>query len=147
MVVIPNGSNDACCLLTACVNGYGKRSPLTEYPVKGRGTRGVADIDTDERNGDVVGVKLVGDTDELMMITEKGILIRTRARDVSQIGRNTKGVRLIRIDDGDKLVAMARVEAEEPDEGAPANDQGSGSAPTPPEAPGTPSDESEPGGE
>lgn len=113
MVVIPNGSNDACCLLTATENGYGKRSPLTEYPVKGRGTRGVADIDTEDRNGDVVGVKLVSDTDELMMITEKGILIRTRAADVSQIGRNTKGVRLIRIDEGDKLVAMARVEAEE----------------------------------
>jgi DNA gyrase subunit A len=113
MVVIPDGSNDVCCLLTACVNGYGKRSPLSAYPVKGRGTRGVADIDTDDRNGDVVGVKLVSTTDELMMITQNGILIRTRAADVSEVGRNTKGVRLIRLDDGDKLVGIARVDAEE----------------------------------
>jgi DNA gyrase subunit A len=130
MVVIPNGSNDACCLLTACVNGYGKRSALAEYPVKGRGTRGVADIDTEGRNGDVVGVKLVGDTDEMMMITQNGILIRTRASDVRQVGRNTQGVRLIRIVDGDKLGAMARVEAEEPAETTPSD-----SAATPPEAP------------
>jgi DNA gyrase subunit A len=122
MVVIPDGRNDGLTLLTACENGYGKRSPLSGYPLKGRGTRGVADIETDERNGDVVGIKLVSESDELMMITQNGILIRTRARDVSEINRNTKGVRLIRLDDGDKLVAIARVEVEEESNGEAAGD-------------------------
>ena len=129
MVVIPLGDNDSFSLLTACENGYGKRSALSEYPVKGRGTRGVNDIDTEERNGDVVGVKLVSETDELMMITQNGILIRTRAADVSVIGRNTKGVRLLRLDEGDKLVAVAKVEKDEGDE----NGEAAAESPTEPQ--------------
>ena len=65
-------SNERLQVLTACVNGYGKRTPLEEYPVKGRGTRGVINIDANDRNGDVVGMKLVRDNDEVMLITEKG---------------------------------------------------------------------------
>ena len=85
---------------------------MTDYPVKGRGTRGVINIDANERNGDVVGMKLVTDADEAMLITEKGILIRTKVAEIRETGRNAAGVRLIKLDEGDRLVAMARVEAD-----------------------------------
>src|SRR5262245_63410243 len=98
------------------MNGYGKRTPLTDYPIKGRGTRGVINIDANERNGEVVGMKLVNDAGQVMLITEKGILIRTRVSEIRETGRNASGVRLIKLDEGDKLVAMAKIEAEE-DEG------------------------------
>jgi DNA gyrase subunit A len=129
MLIVPNGENTGRKVLTACVNGYGKRTPLEDYPVKGRGTRGVINIDANERNGDVVGMKLVTDTDEVMLITEKGILIRTRVGEIRETGRNAAGVRLIKLDEGDKLVAMAQVEAE--DEGPP--------PPPPPPQPTSPS--------
>jgi DNA gyrase subunit A len=111
MLVINHGDNTGKKLLTACMNGYGKRTPLEDYPVKGRGTRGVINIDANDRNGDVVGMKLVADTDEVMLITEKGILMRTRVDEIRETGRGASGVRLIKVDDGDKLVAMAQVEA------------------------------------
>jgi DNA gyrase subunit A len=125
MIIVPGGE-DGCCVLTACQNGYGKRSLLIEYPVKGRGTRGVIDIITSERNGEVVGMKLVAETDHIMFITEKGILMRTRVSDISSIGRNTQGVRLIKLDEGDRLVALAKIDAEE-DGG-----EESGASPPPP---------------
>src|SRR4051812_5483636 len=77
MIVVPNGDNTSCFVLTACVNGYGKRTPMEDYPVKGRGTRGVINIDANDRNGEVVGMKRVNEGSEIMLITEKGILIRT----------------------------------------------------------------------
>ena len=120
MIVVPNGENGCCQVLTACVKGYGKRTPLEDYPVKGRGTRGVINIDANDRNGDVVGMKLVIDSDEIMFITQNGILMRTRVSEIRQTGRNAQGVRLIKLDDGDKLVAMAKVDAE-PDKGAAAD--------------------------
>ncbi len=113
MLVVPNGQNSELKVLTACVNGYGKRTPLEDYPVKGRGTRGVINIDANERNGDVVGMKLVTDADEVMLITEQGILIRTRVSEIRETGRNAAGVRLIKLDDGDRLVAMAKIDKEE----------------------------------
>jgi DNA gyrase subunit A len=114
MLVIPGGDNTASIkLLTACEKGYGKRTPLEEYPVKGRGTRGVINIDASERNGDVIAMALVADTDEVMFITERGILMRTPVGEVRETGRNAQGVRLIRVDEGDRLVAMARIDAEE----------------------------------
>jgi DNA gyrase subunit A len=114
MIVVPNGENGCCQVMTACVNGYGKRTPLEDYPVKGRGTRGVINIDANERNGDVVGLTLVVGSDEVMFISEKGILIRTRVGEIRETGRNAAGVKLIRLDEGDRLVAMAKVDAEEP---------------------------------
>ena len=115
MIVVPEGANTGQ-VLTGCVNGYGKRTPLEDYPLKGRGTQGVINIDATDRNGEVVGMKLVSAEDEVMMITEKGILIRTKVGEIRETGRNAAGVRLIKVDEGDKLVAMARVEAEdEPD--------------------------------
>ncbi|MDW8261037.1 MAG: DNA gyrase subunit A [Phycisphaerales bacterium] len=113
MIVVPEGRNVGQ-VLTACVNGFGKRTPLEDYPVKGRATQGVINIDATDRNGEVVGMKLVTENDELMMITERGILIRTRVSEIRETGRHAAGVRLIRLDEGDKLVAMARVEPEEP---------------------------------
>jgi DNA gyrase subunit A len=74
----------------------------------------VISIDANDRNGEVVGMKLVDDEHDLMLITEKGILIRTRVSEIRETGRNAAGVRLIKIDEGDRLVAMARVDAEEP---------------------------------
>jgi DNA gyrase subunit A len=123
MIVVPRGEQPGCKVLTGCANGYGKRTPLTDYPVKGRGTRGVINIDANDRNGDVIGMKLVADTDEVMLITEKGILIRTRVSEIRETGRNAAGVRLIKLDDGDKLVAMAKVEAEEGDADVPGKEQ------------------------
>jgi DNA gyrase subunit A len=129
MLVIPEGKNEGLKVLTACVNGFGKRTPLEDYPVKGRGTRGVINIDANERNGEVVGMTLVEDNSEVMLITEKGILIRTRISEIRETGRNAAGVRLIKVDEGDKLVAMAKVDAEEEAEKA------SGESATPPTPP------------
>jgi DNA gyrase subunit A len=130
MIIVPSGDNAASQLLTACVNGYGKRTPLADYPVKGRGTRGVINIDANDRNGDVVGMQLVTDSDEVMFITEKGILMRTRVGEIRETGRGAQGVRLIRLDEGDRLVALARVDAEEKSDAA-----GEPDAATPPPSP------------
>jgi DNA gyrase subunit A len=113
MLVAPEGDTSGLQVLTACVNGYGKRTVLSEYPVKGRGTRGVINIDANERNGSVVEMKLVTDADEVMLITEKGILIRTKVAEIRLTGRDAQGVRLIKLDEGDKLVAVAKIDASE----------------------------------
>jgi DNA gyrase subunit A len=139
MVVIPDGVNADLKLLTACVNGYGKRTPLDDYPVKGRGTRGVINIDANDRNGEVVGIKLVTDTDQVMLITQNGILMRTRVSEIRETGRGTSGVRLIKLDEGDRLVAMAKFDADEVD--APPEPQADADA-----QPRTPPDAGEPGG-
>jgi DNA gyrase subunit A len=127
MIVIPAGNNVGH-VLTACVKGYGKRTPLQDYPVKGRATQGVINIDANDRNGDVVGIKLVSDTDELMMITEKGILIRTRIKEIRETGRSAVGVRLLSLDSGDKLVAMAQVAIDDTATGPDGTGTGTGTA-------------------
>jgi len=104
-------------LLTACENGYGKRTPLQEYRDQSRGGKGVITIKATERNGAVVGIRLVRDEDDVMIMTEKGITIRLRCKDVSVISRNTQGVRLVRLDEGDKVAAIASV-AEKEEEAA-----------------------------
>ena len=92
MIIVPNGENAAnISVLTAC-KGYGKRTPLAEYPVKGRGTRGVINIDATERNGDVVGMELVVEADEVMFITEKGILMRHQTSEIRETGRNARAL-------------------------------------------------------
>lgn len=114
MVVIPmNPEAPKCMILTATAKGYGKRTPVEEYRLQGRNGSGIINIDASERNGDVVGVKAVCDTDELMMITEKGILMRTRISEIRETGRAAQGVRLLKLDEGDRLVAMAKLEAVE----------------------------------
>jgi len=99
--------------LTATENGYGKRSEVGKYRLQSRGGKGVINIKTTERNGVVVGIKKAKDEDDLMLMTEKGMTIRLPVKDVSVIGRNVQGVRLLRLDEGDKLAAIAHIVKEE----------------------------------
>lgn len=97
-------------ILTSTENGYGKRTSVSDYPLKGRGGQGVISIQTNERNGDVVGAIQVSDDNEIMMITDNGTLVRISVADISEMGRNTQGVRLIRLTKGEKLVEIERIE-------------------------------------
>lgn len=103
-------------LLTVCESGYGKRTDIGDYRIQNRGGRGVIDIKTDDRNGQVVGACLVNDESELMMITSSGKIIRFKASDMSVIGRNTKGVRVIDLDEGEKVSAVAPFRGSEGEE-------------------------------
>ena len=103
-------------ILTATEQGYGKRTELEEYRAQARGGSGVISIKTSERNGNVVGAIQVTDEDEMMLISNKGTLVRARASDVSIIGRNTQGVTLINIAKGEKLVSVAKIAETEDDE-------------------------------
>ena len=96
-------------ILTATANGYGKRTALSEYPTRSRGTQGVISIKVDERNGKVVGAVQVTEQNEIMLITNAGTLVRTRVTEVSIIGRNTGGVRLIRTMEGEEVVSLERI--------------------------------------
>ena len=102
-------------ILTACENGYGKRSAVEEYRLQSRGGKGVINIRTTERNGKVVGMKAVTDEDDLLMISQNGIVVRIAVRDIRTQGRATQGVRFIRLEPGDRLVSIARVVREEDD--------------------------------
>ena len=104
-----SGDDDVLTMLTVCEQGYGKRTKLTDYRAQNRGGKGLIDIQTTERNGQVVGVCAVRNDSGLMMITSSGKIIRFNAGDVSVIGRNTKGVRLINLDEDEKVVAVARM--------------------------------------
>jgi DNA gyrase subunit A len=96
-------------LLTVCENGYGKRTSLEEYRKTRRGAKGVINIKTTDRNGEVVALTAVRDEDELMFITANGIALRTDLTAIREIGRATQGVRLIRLDEGDKVVAVEKI--------------------------------------
>ena len=108
--------DETAAVLTATENGYGKRTALAEYPRKGRGGQGVISIQVSARNGNVVGAELVGPADEVMLITSGGTLIRTRVAEISEVGRNTQGVRLIDVAGEEKLASLAKV-IESGDEG------------------------------
>jgi DNA gyrase subunit A len=113
-------------VLTASENGYGKLTPLEDFPPHGRGGQGVIALQTTERNGATVAALQVSAGHELMLISSNGTLVRTPVNDVSVVGRNTQGVRLIRLDDGDRLSGVERVEtlAEEGDQDAAADAAG-----------------------
>jgi DNA gyrase subunit A len=98
-------------ILTASENGYGKLTPLEDFPQHGRGGQGVIALQTSERNGAMVGALQVTVTQELMLISSTGTLVRTPCRDVSIVGRNTQGVRLIRLGEGERLVGIERIES------------------------------------
>jgi len=98
-------------VLTATENGYGKRTEVTDFPVQGRGGQGVIAIQTTERNGRTVGAVLVAEDDEIMLISSNGTLVRTTVDEISIQGRNTQGVRLIRVESGQRLVGLARIES------------------------------------
>ncbi len=108
--------DDDASILTATENGFGKRTAATDYPCKGRGGQGVISIATSERNGAVIGAIQVKDHDEMMMISDAGTLIRASVSDVRVMGRNTQGVMLIRLSEGEKLVEIERVEKLEAEE-------------------------------
>jgi DNA gyrase subunit A len=111
-VVRPGGT-----VLSATRNGYGKRTALDEYRLQARGGKGLIDIKASERNGPVVGVIFLRGEEQVMLITEKGMIIRLNTAEISTIGRNTQGVRLIQLEEGDHLVSVARLaEREEDDE-------------------------------
>ncbi len=103
-------------ILTATENGYGKRTEIDDFPVQGRGGQGVIAIQTSERNGRTVGAAQVGADDEIMLISSNGTLVRTAVSDISVQGRNTQGVRLIRVGSEHRLVGVARIEFIEEDE-------------------------------
>jgi len=110
-LIIPDPSKQ---ILTVCEQGYGKRTLVDDFPVYGRGGQGVIGIQTSDRNGPVVGAAQVSESDEIMLISDKGTLVRTRVTEVSVQGRNTQGVRLIRLKDGENLVGLEQVD--EPEE-------------------------------
>jgi DNA gyrase subunit A len=103
-------------LLTICENGYGKRTPMDEYRLQNRGGKGIITIKTTDRNGHVVGVVQVEDRDELMLVTNRGKIIRSAVKDVRVQGRDTQGVRLISVEPGEKVVGHARLAEPETDE-------------------------------
>ncbi|ATF10347.1 DNA topoisomerase (ATP-hydrolyzing) subunit A [Candidatus Enterovibrio altilux] len=110
-LIVPRANGD---ILTVTVNGYGKRTALVEYPSKSRATQGVVSIKVSARNGSVVGAIQVSEGDEFMMITNAGTLVRTRASEVSQVGRNTQGVTLIRTSQNEAVVGLQHID--EPEE-------------------------------
>jgi DNA gyrase subunit A len=113
-VVRPGGK-----VLTVTQNGYGKRTELDEYRLQSRGGKGIINIKTSERNGPVVGVNFLRGDEQVMLITEKGMIIRLNTADISTIGRITQGVRLIQLEEGDHLVSVARLAEREDDDESP----------------------------
>jgi DNA gyrase subunit A len=111
-VVRPGGT-----VLTVAQNGYGKRTNLEEYRLQSRGGYGVIDIQTSDRNGKVVGMVFVTDEDQVMLISQQGMILRTRAADIRVIGRATQGVRLIEMEEGDMVVAVAKLAEREDENG------------------------------
>jgi DNA gyrase subunit A len=100
---------EGATLLTACENGYGKRTPVEEYRTQSRGGIGLKNVQTSERNGLVVGIACVTDRDELLLVTEQGQIIRMKTGDLRPMGRDTQGVKLMDLAEGDRLVSMAKL--------------------------------------
>lgn len=127
MVIIPQGldhGDNQVTLLTACEHGFGKRTRIEEYRLTHRGGKGVINIRTTDRNGLVVSVQAINDSDELMIITKGGQVVRIGVTgELREMGRATQGVRLIRLDENDILVGVARVAPEEPEGEAPLLEQ------------------------
>ena len=112
-MVIPE---DEGYLLTVCQNGYGKRTKVEEFPTKGRGGKGMIAIQASERNGPLVGTTQLFSGDEIMLISDQGTMVRTRGDEVSVVGRDTQGVRIIRLKDNENLVSLARIAEPEEEE-------------------------------
>jgi len=127
-------------ILTVAQNGYGKRTELEEYRLQSRGGVGIINIQTSDRNGKVVGIAYVHDDDQVMLISQQGMILRTRAGDIRAIGRATQGVRLIEMEEGDMVVAVAKL-AEKEDEGGENGTNGGG---TPSDEPAASTEPSEP---
>jgi DNA gyrase subunit A len=116
-------------ILTASEHGYGKRSAVADFPLRGRGGQGVIAMQTTKRNGDVVGAVQVGSGDEIMLISNQGTLVRTRVEEVPVLGRNTQGVRLINLREGERLVGLERIEENDAGDAAAGEAEDEGSEP------------------
>jgi DNA gyrase subunit A len=116
IIACPDATGETATVLTATKNGYGKRTPLADYPKHRRGGQGVISIQVNERNGTVVSACVVNDEDQAMLITSGGTLIRTRVKEISTVGRNTQGVRLIGLEEGEHLAGLEKVAESEDDE-------------------------------
>ena len=114
-MVVLNAEGD---LVTVCEKGYGKRTPVREYPARRRGGMGVIDIKTTKRNGPVVSCVQAAGDDEVMVLTQNGVMIRVSAEGIRQVSRNTQGVKVINLDDGDRVIDMTRVVANDEEEAA-----------------------------
>ena len=114
-------------VLTVCENGYGKRTAIDEYPLRGRGTKGVIAITQSARNGRVMAAVLVSEDDEVMLMTEHGVLERIRVANIREISRATQGVKLIALDEGARLSDVQRI-VENDTQGPPAAGNESGSS-------------------
>jgi DNA gyrase subunit A len=134
-------------ILTASQNGFGKLTPLDEFPKHGRGGQGVIALQITDRNGRMVGALQVSVDDEIMLVSQNGVLVRTPVKDISVVGRNTQGVRLIRLEDGDQLSGLERIDGlaaegeagdaeagDAADEGSGGPDGEAGGGPGPPSA-------------
>jgi DNA gyrase subunit A len=124
-------------VLTATENGFGKRTPVGDYPRHGRGTQGTISIQTSERNGSAVAARLVSADDEVMLITTGGVLIRTRVDEIREMGRNTQGVTLIGLGPGEKLAGLERVVERDDDGDAEGDEPGAEGGDAEGEGPGT----------
>jgi DNA gyrase subunit A len=116
MDIITPGTQGAS-ILSVTENGFGKRSPIDEYPLQSRGGKGVITIKTTSRNGKLVGTEQVTEQEDVMLITDKGKIIRLRGEEISVIGRNTQGVKLIELEAGERVMAVARLAEREEDQG------------------------------
>ena len=112
-------------MLSVSANGYGKRTEMTDFPTHNRGGQGVIAMQTSDRNGELVGAVPVYDGDEIMLISDKGTLVRTRSDEISIVSRNTQGVRLIKVADDERLVGVERIEEPAEDEFAAFDDEAS----------------------
>jgi len=109
-------------ILTASANGFGKLTPLPEFPTHGRGGQGVIALQVTDRNGGMIGALQVSVDDEIMLMSQAGVLVRTPVKDISVVGRNTQGVRLIRLEEGDQLSGLERIDGIVEGDPAPADE-------------------------
>jgi DNA gyrase subunit A len=117
-------------ILTASANGFGKLTPLEDFPTHGRGGQGVIALQVTDRNGGMIGALQVSVDDEIMLMSQAGVLVRTPVKDISVVGRNTQGVRLIRLEEGDQLSGLERIDGIAEGEATPGDDQPGGDPPS-----------------
>jgi DNA gyrase subunit A len=130
VVSMLTAADESRTVLTATENGFGKRTPIADYTLHGRGTQGMIAIQTNERNGRVVGAVLVEERDEIMLVSTGGVLVRIKVEQIREMGRSTQGVTLINLDAGDRLACIEKVlEAEEENGGEAAGENPAGGAP------------------
>jgi DNA gyrase subunit A len=125
VIALITAGDEPLSVLTVTENGYGKRTPLAEYPRRGRGTQGVIAIETSARNGPLVAARLVAERDEIILITNGGVLIRTRVQEIREMGRNTQGVTLIHLGEGEKLAGLETLLESDDDNGSAEDENGS----------------------